>query len=110
MQQLGDQLSIVPLICSRVQALGGEAVGDPLHEMAGVDDGTAEGGVDSATNSGRGAAIAANAGSFGEVWTGKATLDTEALFSQQCQVQQRLEDPRQEMINLFGVQKNVCTL
>ena len=53
---------------------------------------------------------AANAGSVREVWTGKATLVTEAeaLFSQQVQVQvqQRLEDLRQEMINLFGVQKN----
>ena len=108
--QLGDQLAIVSLICPQVQASGGGAVGDPLHKMVGVNDGTTEGGVDSATASGREAAPTANAGSFGEVWTGKATLDTEALFSQQFQVQQRLEDLRLEMINLFGVQKNICTL
>ena len=105
-QQLGDQLAIVPLIHPQVQAWGGGAVGEPLHEMAGVNDGTAEGGVDNTTASGRGAALVANAGSVREVWTGKATLDTEALFSQQFQIQQRLEDLRQEMINLFGVQKN----
>ncbi len=109
-QQLGDQLAIVPLIHPQVQAWGGGAAGEPLHEMAGVNDGTAEGGVDSTTASGRGAALVANAGSVREVWTGMATLDTEALFSQQFQVQQRLEDLRQEMINLFGVQKNICTL
>ena len=56
-------------------------MGEPLHEMAGVNDSTVEGGVDSATASGRGVAPAANSGSFREVWTGKATLDTEALFS-----------------------------
>ena len=104
-QQLGDQLAIVPLICPQVQASGGGAVVDPLHKMVGVNDGTAEGGVDNVTASGRGVVPATNAGSVGEVWTGKATLDTEALFSQQFQVQQRLEDLRQEMINLFGAQK-----
>ena len=108
-QQLGDQLAIVPLIHPQVQAWGGGAAGEPLHEMAGVNDGTAEGGVDSTTASGRGAALVANAGSVREVWTGKATLDTEALFSQQFQVQQRLEDLCQ-VVNLFGVQKTACTL
>jgi hypothetical protein len=104
-QQLGDQLAIVPLICPQVQASGGGAVGEPLYEMAGVYCGTAEGGVDNATASGRRAVPAANAWSVGEVWIGKATLYTEALFSQQLQVQQRLKDLCQEMINLFGVQK-----
>ena len=64
-------------------------MGEPFHEMAGVSDGTVEGGVTSTTTSGRGVAPAANAGSFREVWTGKATPDTEALFSQHFQVQQR---------------------
>ena len=51
-QQLGDQLAIVPLICPQVQASGGGAVCEPLHEMVGVNCGTAEGGVDNATASG----------------------------------------------------------
>jgi hypothetical protein len=55
-------------------------------------------------------APATNAGFIREVWKGKATFDTEALFSQLFQVQQRLEDLHQEMINLFGVQKTTCTL
>ena len=85
-------------------------MGEFLYEMAGVNDGAAEGGVNSATTSGRGVAPAANAGSIGEVWSGNTTLDDEVLFSQQFQVQQGLEDLHQEMINLFGVQKTICTL
>ena len=81
-------------------------MGEPVHKMVGVNCGTAEGGVDNATASGRGLVPVTNAGSVGEVWTGKATLDTEALFSQQYHVQQRLGDLHQEMINLFSGQKH----
>ena len=80
-------------------------MGEPLQEPVGGNDGTAEEGVDCTTASGQGAAPATVAGSGGEIWVGKSTLDTEALFSQQFQLQQRLEDLRHEMINLFGVPK-----
>ncbi len=60
-QQLGDQFAIVHLIHPQVQASGGGAVGELLHEMVGVNGGTAEGGVDRATASGKGAVQDANA-------------------------------------------------
>ena len=54
----------------------------------------------------------ANAGSE-DYWSGKSALDTEVLFSQQFQLQQRIEDLCQEMIGLFGGQqrylKNMTT-
>ena len=80
-QQVGDQLVIVP-ICSHASPpvetrVAGETGGD-------VD---VEGGVAPATNAG----------------SGKS--EVELLFSQQFQIQQRIEDLREEMNNMFTVQK-----
>ena len=47
---------------------------------------------------------AADAGSEG-FWASMSLLDAEALFSQQFQLQQRLEDLHQEMILWFGGQQ-----
>jgi len=70
------------------------------------------GGNASAAEEGDGGAItqvlgvlpAAVAGSE-EFWGGKSSLDPEALFSQQFQLQQRFEDLHWDMISLFGGQQ-----
>jgi hypothetical protein len=74
-------------------------------QVDGVDvvDGETEGDVDVGVD--RGVALAANAGSEG-YWAGKSSMETETLFSQQFILQQRMEDLRQEMISLFGVQRS----
>ena len=52
-----------------------------------------------------GVAPATNAGSNGS-WAGKSSIEVETLFSQQFILQQRMEDLRQEIISLFGVQRS----
>jgi hypothetical protein len=106
-QQLGDQLAIVPLIRRPVQAGGGGTSTAPLELVQQQVGGNASAAAEEdggAIAQGRGAAPAAVAGSE-DFWVGKSSLDTEALFSQQFQLQQRLEDLRQEMISLFGGQQ-----
>ncbi len=88
-QQVGDQLVIVP-ICSHASPpvatrVDGETGGD-------VD---VEGGVAPATN----------AGSNGS-WAGKYSIEFKTLFLQQFILHQRMEDLRQEIISLFGVQRS----
>ena len=103
-QQLGDQLAIIPLICHPVQARGGGKVAAPLglQEPDGNDGAAAEDG--DAPVPGQEAVPATSAGSE-EFWAGKSSLETEALFSQQFQLQQRLEDLHQEILSLFGHQQ-----
>jgi len=48
---------------------------------------------------------ATNAGSNGS-WVGKSSIEVETLFLQQFILQQRMEDLRQEIISLFGVQRS----
>mgnify|MGYP006188924653 CR=1 FL=1 len=88
-QQVGDQLVIVP-ICSHASPhvatrVDGETCGDS-DVVVGV-------------------APAANAGSNGS-WAGKSSIEVETLFSQQFILQQRMEDLRQEIISLFGVERS----
>ena len=106
-QQLGDQLAIVPLIRRPVQARGGDNVAAPLgfvQQTGGGNDGADAAEDGDVTAQGREVAPAADAGSE-EFWVGKSSLDTEALFSQPFPLQQRLGDLRQEMICLFGGQQ-----
>ncbi len=95
-QQLGDQLVIVPIRHPAPPAME--------TQVDGVDvvDGETEGDVDVGVD--RGVAPAANAGSKG-YWASKSSMETETLFLQQFILQQRMEDLRQEMISLFGLQR-----
>ena len=95
-QQLGDQLAIVPL-CHPVTS-GGAAPVEQQSEGAAAEESCATAPDEGAVRD------TANAGSE-DYWSGKSALDTEVLFSQQFQLQQRLEDLRQEMIGLFGGQQ-----
>ena len=88
-QQVGDQLVIVP-ICSHASPpvatrVDGETGGDVY----------VEGGVAPATNAGSNGSCA-----------GKSSIEVETLFLQQFILQQRMEDLRQEIISLFGVQRS----
>lgn len=87
-QQMGDQLVIVPICTAQVDGETGRG---------------GDGDVDAEEDGGR-VVPAANAGSD---WPGKcgSSLDMDTLFSQQYILQQRMEDLRQEMISLFGVQR-----
>ena len=102
-QQLGDQLAIIPLNRRPGQAGGDGTVAAPVQQPVG-SDGAASEEDGAAIAQGQGPASATAVGS--EVfWAGKSALETEVLFSQQFQLQQRLEDLRQEIINLFGGQQ-----
>ncbi len=95
-QQLGDQLAIVPL--RRPVTSGGAAPVEQQGEGAAAEESCATAPDEGVVRD------TANAGSE-DYWSGKSALDTEVLFSQQFQLQQRLEDLRQEMIGLFRGQQ-----
>ena len=102
-QQLGDQLAIIPLPHHPGQAGGDGTVTAPVQQP-GSSDGAISEEDGAAIAQGQGAASATAVGS--EVfWAGKSALETEVLFSQQFQLQQWVEDLRQESINLFGGQQ-----
>jgi hypothetical protein len=87
-QQFGDQLVIVPIRHpGKENGVVAARTDGEEEEHAGADGGVAP---------------ATNAGSEG-YWAGKS--EVELLFSQQFQMQQRIEDLCEEMNNLFTVQK-----
>ena len=87
-QQFGDQLVIVPIRHpGKENGVVAARTDGEEEEHAGADGGVAP---------------ATNAGSEG-YWAGKS--EVELLFLQQFQMQQRIEDLREEMNNLFTVQK-----
>ena len=93
-QELGDQLVIAPIGHSALPTM--EAQVDRVDAV----DGEMGSDVDVCVD--RGAVLATNAGSQG-YWAGKS--EVELLFSQQFQIQQRIEDLHEEMNNMFTVQK-----